>query len=43
MRERARTLAHLSVATGLPPSEIRAMTLTEINAYAEALREAHDG
>lgn len=41
-RQRARQLARLSLMTGLPPSEIRRMTVLEIGAYVETLQEAHD-
>lgn len=43
MRERARTLARYCLVTGLPPSEVRAMTLTELVAYADALAEVRGG
>lgn len=42
-RQRARTLARHSIMTGLPPSEVRAMTPLEIAAYIETRIEFHNG
>lgn len=42
-RQRARTLARHSIMTGLPPSEVRAMTPLELAAYVETLVEVRDG